>query len=68
MKTEASSGLLSDVSHEAKTASGIFLPDSAKQDPNWAKVLALGPGRLSKELQIMWKLKAWATRRGSCCR
>eukprot|EP00913_Durusdinium_trenchii_P007018 g6602.t1 len=41
--------LVQKIKTEAKTASGIFLPDTAKKDPNWAKVLATGPGRLSKE-------------------
>lgn len=41
--------LVQKLKGEAKTASGILLPDSAKTAPNWAKVLAVGPGRLSKE-------------------
>ena len=34
---------------EAKTATGIFLPDSAVKDLNEAKVLAVGPGALDKD-------------------
>ena len=34
---------------EAKTASGIFLPESSVQELNEAKVLAVGPGGLDKE-------------------
>lgn len=34
---------------EAKTASGIFLPESSVKDLNEAKVLAVGPGALDKE-------------------
>jgi co-chaperonin GroES (HSP10) len=34
---------------EAKTASGIFLPESTVKDLNEAKVLAVGPGGLNKE-------------------
>ena len=30
---------------EAKTASGIVLPDTAQEKPQRAKVLAVGPGR-----------------------
>ncbi|CAK9104593.1 unnamed protein product, partial [Durusdinium trenchii] len=45
--------LVQKIKTEAKTASGIFLPDTAKKDPNWAKVLATGPGRLSKEGELL---------------
>jgi chaperonin GroES len=31
---------------ETKTASGIVLPDSAKEKPTKGKVVAVGPGRL----------------------
>lgn len=31
---------------EEKTASGIFLPDAAKEKPTKGKVIAAGPGRL----------------------
>jgi chaperonin GroES len=31
---------------EEKTASGIFLPDAAKEKPTRGKVIAAGPGRL----------------------
>ena len=34
---------------EAKTAGGIFLPESAVKDLNEAKVLAVGPGSLDKD-------------------
>mmetsp|Transcript_54230 Transcript_54230/g.129233 ORF Transcript_54230/g.129233 Transcript_54230/m.129233 type:complete len:104 (+) Transcript_54230:87-398(+) len=45
--------LVQRIKAEAKTASGIFLPDSAKKDPNWAKVLAVGPGRYSKDGELL---------------
>ena len=32
---------------EEKTASGILLPDTAKQKPQQGKVIAVGPGKLS---------------------
>jgi chaperonin GroES len=31
---------------EEKTASGIFLPDAAKEKPTRGKVIAVGPGKL----------------------
>ena len=31
---------------EEKTASGIFLPDTAKEKPSQGKVFAVGPGEL----------------------
>jgi len=31
---------------ETKTASGIFLPDGAKEKPTRGKVIAVGPGKL----------------------
>ncbi|HSI36301.1 MAG: co-chaperone GroES [Phycisphaerae bacterium] len=31
---------------EEKTASGIFLPDAAKEKPTRGKVIAAGPGRI----------------------
>lgn len=37
------------VKAEAKTASGIFLPESSVKELNEAKVLAVGPGALDKD-------------------
>lgn len=34
------------IKEEAKTKSGIYLPDSAKEKPKQAKVLAVGEGRM----------------------
>lgn len=34
---------------EAKTVSGIVLPESAKEKPQKGKVLAAGPGKMSNE-------------------
>mmetsp|Transcript_5676 Transcript_5676/g.10423 ORF Transcript_5676/g.10423 Transcript_5676/m.10423 type:complete len:103 (+) Transcript_5676:69-377(+) len=45
--------LVQKIKAEAKTATGLFLPDSAMKAPNWAKVLAVGPGRLSKEGELL---------------
>ena len=34
---------------EAKTASGIYLPDAAKEKPTKGKVISVGPGKLDEE-------------------
>ena len=34
---------------EEKTAGGIVLPEAAKEKPQQGKVVAVGPGRLSKD-------------------
>ena len=36
---------------EGKTASGIFLPESAKEKPMTGKVVAVGPGKLADDGQ-----------------
>ena len=41
--------LVQRVKAEAKTASGIFLPESSVEKLNEAKVLAVGPGAMDKE-------------------
>ncbi|KAK4544350.1 10 kDa heat shock protein [Oleoguttula mirabilis] len=41
--------LVQRVKADAKTAGGIFLPDSAVKELNEAKVLAVGPGMMDKE-------------------
>ncbi|KAL2003997.1 hypothetical protein VTN02DRAFT_1060 [Thermoascus thermophilus] len=41
--------LVQRIKPEAKTASGIFLPESSVKDLNEAKVLAVGPGALDKD-------------------
>ena len=38
--------LIKPLEAETKTASGIFLPESAKEKPMHGKVVALGPGKL----------------------
>lgn len=43
--------LVQKMKHEAKTASGIFLPDQAKQMINQATVIAVGEGKLLKDGQ-----------------
>ena len=34
---------------EEKTASGIFLPDAAKEKPTRGKVIAVGPGKIDEK-------------------
>lgn len=41
--------LVQRIKAEAKTASGIYLPESAVEKLNEAKVLAVGPGALDKK-------------------
>jgi len=41
--------LVQRVKAEAKTAGGIFLPESVVKELNEAKVLAVGPGGLDKD-------------------
>lgn len=41
--------LVQRVKAEAKTASGIFLPEASVKELNEAKVLAVGPGALDKD-------------------
>lgn len=40
--------LLELIEEETKTSGGIVLPDSAKEKPRYAKVVALGKGTLSE--------------------
>jgi chaperonin GroES len=39
--------VLEPLEAEEKTAGGILLPDAAKQKPQQAKVVAVGPGKLT---------------------
>lgn len=41
--------LVQRVKAEAKTAGGIFLPETAVKELNEARVLAVGPGNMDKE-------------------
>ena len=41
--------LVHKMKQEAKTASGILLPEASKKALNMAKVVAAGPGRVSRE-------------------
>jgi chaperonin GroES len=38
---------------EEKTASGIVLPDTAKEKPQQGKILAVGPGKYGEDGKVM---------------
>ena len=38
---------------ETKTASGLYLPDKAQEKPKVAKVLAVGPGRVGDDNEVI---------------
>ncbi|GGJ04221.1 molecular chaperone GroES [Alicyclobacillus cellulosilyticus] len=42
---------------EEKTASGIFLPDTAKEKPQEGEVIAVGPGRYEDGKRIEMEVK-----------
>ena len=37
---------------ETKTASGIFIPDTAKEQPQQGTVLAVGPGKKDEPMEV----------------
>lgn len=37
---------------ETKTASGIFIPDTAKEKPQQGKVVAAGPGKKDEAMEV----------------
>ena len=37
---------------ETKTASGIFIPDTAKEKPRQGTVLAVGPGKKDEPMEV----------------
>ena len=37
---------------ETKTASGLFIPDNAKEKPQEGKVLAVGPGKKDEPMEV----------------
>lgn len=45
------------VESEEKTAGGLFLPDSAKEKPQSAKVLAVGPGGIVDGKEVTMQIK-----------
>lgn len=49
LKPLADRVVIEPLEQEEKTASGIILPETAKEKPQEGKVLAVGPGKLSDE-------------------
>jgi chaperonin GroES len=45
--------LVKRVESEARTASGLFIPDSAKEKPQQALVIAVGTGRITKSNEVV---------------
>lgn len=37
---------------ETKTASGIFIPDTAREKPQQGKVVAVGPGNKDEKMEV----------------
>lgn len=37
---------------ETKTASGLYIPDTAKEKPSEGKVLAVGPGKKDEHMEV----------------
>ena len=37
---------------QTKTASGIFIPDTAKEKPQQGKVVAVGPGKKDEPMEV----------------
>ena len=44
-----------------KTAGGLYLPDSAKEKPQMAKVIAVGPGGIDDGKEIVMQIKVGDT-------
>ena len=44
--------LIEPVAAETKTASGIYIPDTAKEKPQQGKVVAVGPGTKDEKLTV----------------
>ncbi len=45
--------LITRVDSESKTASGLFIPETAKEKPQQGKVIAIGTGRLTKNNEVV---------------
>lgn len=45
------------VEREEKTASGIFLPDNAKEKPQEGEILAVGPGKIEDGKRVELDVK-----------
>ncbi len=49
LKPLADRVVIEPLEQEEKTASGIILPETAKEKPQQGEVLAVGPGKMSEE-------------------
>jgi chaperonin GroES len=49
LKPLADRVIVKQLEAEAKTKSGIYLPDAAKEKPTQGKVIAVGPGKLDEK-------------------
>lgn len=38
---------------ETKTASGLFIPDTAKEKPQQGEVVAVGPGKVDEPMEVV---------------
>ena len=47
------------IEEEETTASGLVIPDTAKERPQEGKVIAVGPGRFEDGQRIPMDVKAW---------
>ncbi|KAK3386210.1 chaperonin 10-like protein [Sordaria brevicollis] len=54
--------LVQRIKAEAKTASGIFLPESSVKELNEAKVLAVGPGASTRTASVSHGRQRWRPR------
>jgi len=52
MKPLADRVLVEPMAAEEKTASGIYIPDTAKEKPSKGKVIAAGKGTKDEEMQV----------------
>jgi len=53
LKPLADNILIEPLQAEQKTASGILIPDTAKEKPQQGRVVAVGPGKVSEEGKII---------------
>ncbi|MBR0533006.1 MAG: co-chaperone GroES [Bacteroidales bacterium] len=52
MKPLADRVLIEPKEAETKTASGIYIPDTAKEKPQQGKVIAVGPGKKDEPMEV----------------
>ena len=52
IKPLADRALIQPNEAETKTASGLYIPDTAKEKPSEGKVLAVGPGKKDEPMEV----------------